>query len=125
MYYKLVLKTGHLGAGKGLEKVKYCEGRDILSVFEKAHSFPQVKKKERRLKIHAIRSELDVYPFNEQAAVRYGPIRAALEKQGKPISERDTQIASIAVANKLCVVTHNTREFSRIPGLRIEDWTSG
>ena len=48
MYYKLVVTTGHLGAGKGLEKVKYCEGSDILSVYEKAHTFPQVKKKERR-----------------------------------------------------------------------------
>ncbi len=83
-----------------------------------------VKKKERRLKIEHIKSELDIYPFNEQAAVKYGAIRAALEKLGKPISERDTQIASIALANKLCIVTHNTKEFSRIPKLKVEDWAS-
>ena len=81
-----------------------------------------IKKKERRLKIEHIKSELDIYAFNEQAAVKYGAIRAALEKRGKPISERDTQIASIALANSLCIVTHNTKEFSRIPKLTVEDW---
>jgi len=48
VYYKLIMETGHLGAGKSVEKVRYCEGDDILSVFEKAHTFPRVKKKERR-----------------------------------------------------------------------------
>jgi len=67
---------------------------------------------------------LDIYAFNEQAAVKYGAIRAALEKRGKPINERDTQIASIALANSLCIVTHNTKEFSRIPKLTVEDWAS-
>lgn len=81
-----------------------------------------VKKKERRLKIDSIRSLLDIYPFNEQTAATYGVIRAALEKRGIPISERDTQIASIALANKLCLVTHNTREFSRISKLEVDDW---
>ena len=81
-----------------------------------------IKKKERRLKIEHIKSELDIYAFNEQAAVKYGAIRAALEKRGKPINERDTQIASIALANSLCIVTHNTKEFSRIPKLTVEDW---
>ena len=83
-----------------------------------------IKKKGRRLKIEYIKSELDIFPFNEQAAIKYGAIRAALEKLGKPISERDTQIASIALANKLCIVTHNTKEFGRIPKLKVEDWTS-
>ncbi len=83
-----------------------------------------LKKKERRLKFEYIKSELDIYPFNEQAAVKYGNIRASLEKLGTPISERDTQIASIALANKLCIVTHNIKEFSRISRLKVEDWTS-
>lgn len=81
-----------------------------------------VKKKERRLKIARIKSQLIIHPFNEPAAVKYGAIRAALEKQGQPISERDLQIAAVAMANQLCVVTHNTREFSRIPKLMVEDW---
>jgi tRNA(fMet)-specific endonuclease VapC len=83
-----------------------------------------VKKKERRLKIEYIKSELDIFPFNEQAAKKYGALRAALEKLGKPISERDTQIASIALANRLCIVTHNTKEFGRIAKVKVEDWAS-
>jgi tRNA(fMet)-specific endonuclease VapC len=63
--------------------------------------------------------------FNDAAAVKYGSIRASLEKQGQPISERDLQIAAIAMANKLCVVTHNTKEFNRISKLKVEDWASG
>ena len=48
-----------------------------------------------------------------------------LEKQGQPISERDLQIAINALANKLCVVTHNTKTFGRIAKLRFEDWALG
>ncbi len=83
-----------------------------------------VKKKERRAKIEQIKSQLEIYPFNEAAAEKYGIIRTSLEKQGQPISERDLQIAAIALANKLCVVTHNAKEFSRIARLRVEDWAA-
>jgi tRNA(fMet)-specific endonuclease VapC len=81
-----------------------------------------VKKRERRLKIEHIKSQLEIYPFNERAAIKYGGIRAALEKQGQPISERDLQIAAIALANKLCMITHNIKEFGRIAKLKVEDW---
>jgi tRNA(fMet)-specific endonuclease VapC len=81
-----------------------------------------VKKKERRLKIKRIKSQLEIYPFNESAALKYGEIRASLERQGQVISERDLQIAAIALSKKLCVVTHNTKEFDRIAGLKVEDW---
>lgn len=81
-----------------------------------------VKKKERRSKIEQIRSILEIHPFDEAAAVKYGIIRTQLEKIGQAISERDLQIASIAMANRLCVVTHNTSEFNRVEKLKVEDW---
>ena len=81
-----------------------------------------VKKKERRSKIEQIRSMLEIYPFDESAAAKYGMIRAQLEKKGLVISERDLQIASIAIANGLCVVTHNVKEFNRVEKLNVEDW---
>lgn len=81
-----------------------------------------VKKDERRVKIQMIKDELALYPFNETAAAVYGAIRADLERRGCLISERDLQIASIAAANNLCLVTHNTKEFSRIQHLAVEDW---
>jgi tRNA(fMet)-specific endonuclease VapC len=80
------------------------------------------KKKERRAKIDQIRSILEIHPFDEVAAVKYGIIRTQLEKKGLVISERDLQIASIAMANGLCVITHKTREFNRVEKLKVEDW---
>lgn len=55
MYYKVIMETGHMGAGKSLEMVRYCQGGDILSMFDKVHKFPQVKKKERRRGVISIR----------------------------------------------------------------------
>ncbi len=52
----------------------------------------------------------------------YGPIRANLERAGKLIGGNDLLIASIALANGLTLVSHNVSEFSRVPGLVVEDW---
>lgn len=61
-------------------------------------------------------------PYDEAAADAFGRIRAALERAGTPIGPYDMQIAGIAQAHGLIVVTHNLQEFSRITGLKIEDW---
>ncbi len=66
--------------------------------------------------------QFDSLPFDDDAAEEYADIRAYLETQGKPIGTRDMLIAAIARANGLVVVTHNIKEFSRIPGLNVEDW---
>ena len=83
-----------------------------------------VKKKERRSKIEKISSLLSVYPFDEAAAANYAVIRAQLERKGVVISESDIQIAAIAMANRLTVVTHNMNEFIRIEKLTVEDWAA-
>jgi len=61
-------------------------------------------------------------PFDDMAAEIYGHIRADLETRGTPIGGNDFQIAAIALAYNLTLVTHNTREFSRVVGLILEDW---
>jgi tRNA(fMet)-specific endonuclease VapC len=61
-------------------------------------------------------------PFDDQSAEIYGQIRAQLESQGTPIGPADLLIAAIAITNQTTLVTHNTREFSRVAGLQIEDW---
>ena len=61
-------------------------------------------------------------PFDDAAARRYGVIRAELERTGMPIGANDLMIAAIAAANGLVLVTHNTREFTRIAELAVEDW---
>ena len=66
---------------------------------------------------------LTIIPFDENDAVAYGQIRTNLETQGLPIGALDTLIAAQVVQYNLILVTNNVREFARIPGLAIEDWT--
>ncbi|MBD2144560.1 type II toxin-antitoxin system VapC family toxin [Sphaerospermopsis sp. FACHB-1194] len=61
-------------------------------------------------------------PLDRQAAKIAGQIRARLDSLGIPIGSNDLLIAAIALANDLTLVTHNTREFSRIESLKYEDW---
>ncbi|MFO1434078.1 MAG: virulence-associated protein [Candidatus Competibacteraceae bacterium] len=67
-------------------------------------------------------SWLPSLPFASETAQYCGEIRAALASQGQPIGPYDLQIAAIARAHGLVVVTHNTREFARVPDLMLEDW---
>ena len=67
-------------------------------------------------------SQFTLLPLDEQAARIAGQIRAELAAMGTPIGPYDLQIASIALANNLILVTHNVAEFSRVNGLAIEDW---
>jgi len=61
-------------------------------------------------------------PFDDLAATTFGVIRSQLETRGTPIGAYDLQIAAIALANNLTLVTHNIREFGRVDGSQVEDW---
>jgi tRNA(fMet)-specific endonuclease VapC len=65
---------------------------------------------------------LEVASFDAEAALEYGNVRASLAKRGTPIGPLDTLIGGHALAVDAVLVTHNTREFSRIESLRLEDW---
>ena len=67
-------------------------------------------------------SLLPQWPFDRICAERYAELRADLQRQGQLIGGNDMQIAAIALAHGLILVTHNTREFTRVPGLQLEDW---
>jgi tRNA(fMet)-specific endonuclease VapC len=75
-----------------------------------------------RESVDAFLRPFEVLPFAGEAAQEYAEIRLQLEKAGQPIGERDLLIASIAKSRRLTVVTHNVREFSRVSGLKVEDW---
>lgn len=62
-------------------------------------------------------------PFDDSAADLYGQIRFDLQSRGQMIGPNDLMIAAIAKDNGLLLVTHNTSEFSRVPGLPVVDWT--
>ncbi len=67
---------------------------------------------------------LSILEFTSEDAASYAQIRGRLERAGTPIGPVDTLIAAQAVLRKLTLVTNNQREFSRIPGLRVENWSA-
>ncbi|MBM5804307.1 MAG: type II toxin-antitoxin system VapC family toxin [Cyanobacteria bacterium K_DeepCast_35m_m2_155] len=65
---------------------------------------------------------LVILPFDEAALWAYGELRAALERKGTPIGALDTMIAAHALSQQSTLITNNTREFARVPGLVLENW---
>ena len=68
-------------------------------------------------------SEIETVPFGEKAAFLAGQIRADLDRAGTPIGGNDILIAATTLLNQGVLVTNNTREFSYIKGLMLEDWS--
>lgn len=77
-------------------------------------------------RVNALLDAMVVLPFDEPADEHYADIRATLERAGTPagtpISSHDLLIAAHARSRALTLVTHNLREFQRVPGLKVEDW---
>ena len=67
-------------------------------------------------------SNIEILNFDANAAESYGKIRADLEKQETPIGPLDMMIAGHAKSLNYTVVTNNTKEFNRVPGLKFENW---
>jgi tRNA(fMet)-specific endonuclease VapC len=72
--------------------------------------------------IEAVLGPMEILPLESPADLRYGELRAHLERIGKPISANDMLIAAHALALDYTLVTDNVREFSRVKGLRVENW---
>lgn len=75
--------------------------------------------------IEGMTARLDVLSFNYEDAAHFGQVRAELANDGKPIGPYDAMIAGHARSKGLILVTNNTKEFSRVQGLRIENWVNG
>ena len=76
------------------------------------------------LDIEGFASRLTVLPYDREAAVHTGRIRAELARAGTPIGPYDQMIAGHARSRGMIVVTANTDEFRRVPGISVEDWTA-
>ena len=72
--------------------------------------------------LNALLTAIVILPLPANAAPHYGSTRAQLEAAGTPIGGNDLWIASHALAQNMILVTNNTREFERVPGLRLENW---
>ena len=79
-------------------------------------------KEKNTLALEAFLLPLVILPFDLDAACVYGKIRTLLERQGTPISGMDMLIAAQAIAHDFTLITHNMREFQRIPDLKCETW---
>lgn len=75
--------------------------------------------------VEAFLAPLEILPFDRAATGHYADIRHHLEAAGNPIGPNDLVIAAIARSRNLTLITHNRDEFTRVPGLAIEDWTLG
>ena len=75
-----------------------------------------------RRAIRSFTKDVAVVPFDEVSAERFGVVAAGLSTRGQPIGLYDTLVAAQALALGLTLVTNNTRHFSRVPGLAVENW---
>lgn len=109
------------------KKLLTFDDADIaVSIITKAEMFygsakSQTPERSRQRQVAFLR-RFTLLPFDEVAVNYYADLRVSLERRGVPISHPDMQIAAIALANGLILITHNTAEFSRIEGLMLEDW---
>lgn len=75
-----------------------------------------------RLSVDRFLAPFETVDYDERCARIYAQIRAALEKKGSSIGSNDLLIAATALANGAVLVTRNDREFTRVPGLKVEYW---
>ena len=95
-----------------------------VSLMELIYGAEKSTQPDRNLRdIEAFASRLTILPYDREAAMHTGSIRAALTRAGTPIGPYDQMIAGHARSRGLIVVTANTNEFKRVPGVSVEDWT--
>ena len=112
------LSNRYIGLDKGMIKIP------SVVLYELYYGAEKSQRREQNIaKVQTFVSELEIVPFDAEAAEFAGKIRSDLEKSGQPIGGYDLMIAAIAIANNGVVITNNTREFSRVNGLNVEDWS--
>ncbi len=95
----------------------------VITLSELMHGAEKSSMPEKNLNVvEDFCSRLQVLDYTAKAAQHYGAIRAQLEKIGQPIGINDLHIAAHARSEGLILVTNNTREFTKVPGLQLENW---
>jgi tRNA(fMet)-specific endonuclease VapC len=121
------IKRKPVSVSKRLEMLQ--PGAVVMSVITFAELINGAKKsryvEENVRRLNALSELIEVIPFDKNAAMAYGDVRSDLEKRGLIIGGNDLLIAAHALSLNLTLVTNNDREFSRVNGLRIENWAAG
>ena len=112
-----------------MERFRQHESSDVcissITYAELCHGIDKSRNREQnRLALSVFLAGIQIVPFDARAAIQFGSLCTRLELAGTPIGVMDTLIASHALSLGLTVVTNNTRDFSRVPGLPVEDWVS-
>lgn len=112
-----------------LQRLRSCEVGEVgISVIVLAELFHGVQKSSKpeqgRSALRELCAPLEICSFDNTAAVAYGRIRAYLERAGQTIGPMDLLIAAHALAENAALVTNNEREFRRVEGLAVENWTA-
>jgi len=115
------------GMGSVADKLLRHPPRDIaipsIVLYELEVGLAKSKEPEkRRGQLGTLTDLVTILPLGAKEAKSAATIRASLEKVGTPIGPMDTLIAGTALANQGTLVTHNTKEFSRVDELQITDW---
>jgi tRNA(fMet)-specific endonuclease VapC len=99
-------------------------GMSIVTYLELVYgAWKSAPKQENVATVQELSRLIPVQPLDTAVADHYGRIRSELERAGSPIGAYDLLIAAHALSLDLTLVTNNLREFARIPGLRVENWT--
>ncbi len=94
-----------------------------INIAELVYGAWKSKKQEKSLsEVEVLLQNIRILNFTVSSAHRFGEIKSALERKGMPLSDTDLFIASIALASNSIFVTHNTKHFLKIPGLKVIDW---
>lgn len=95
-----------------------------ITFAELMHGIEKSVRKANNMRVlFAFLRNIPIISFDSSAAAMYGKVMASLESKGCKIGPIDTLIAGHALSENLTVVTNNTREFERVEGLKVEDWT--
>lgn len=111
--------TTHQKSVIGLSIITVCELRYGLE--KRAEKFPHLRAREQSL-LAAMLAPFQIFPIDHSTVDVYGSVRCALERSGRGIGALDTFIAAQALALGATLITSNGKEFSRVPGLRVQDW---
>ena len=115
------------GLGNVKERLLACQPSEIVlssvvSYELQVGILKSTSSQKRIAQLTHLKNQVNWVDFDEKSAEATAQIRVELERIGKPIGSYDVQIAGMAMANDLLLVTHNTGEFGRVSGLKLEDW---
>jgi tRNA(fMet)-specific endonuclease VapC len=120
----IINKRSRTAAAVFASKPPFSIFLSAITLAELEYGVSKSQSRERnRLALVEFAAPFEVVPFTDGDAEVFGIIRAQLEREGRVIGAYDMQIAAQALNRGLVLATNNTKEFERVPELKLENWT--